>query len=367
MTAYQTAIENLQSLGYSALQASFLRLVGLHSGVFLRRQYLQFAGISSGKHATEFMNKLIARGHCRTFRLAGKVAVYHLQSKVTYRAIGHPDLCFRRPHGLDYVKTKLLSLDFVLRNPQNTYLPTEREKMDYFVHYLRVPAVDLPCKIYRSPRAKSATERYFVDKFPVFLSPTSVVHFTFVSAGSWPRLDEFRSHLRLYGRLFRALGKVRLVYIHHDSFRVSEAEACFHTMLNSGGERQLESPGLARYFELRHAWEQEEYEKVGSIELLFLSQSRKKYAAPRYDLLYSEWKCREENAARKECYGEEDEFIVGEFQPYRINVDWRTFMIHQQRQSSRSTGDKPAASCFPPLGHSECHLSFTATDGRTPT
>ena len=39
----QAAVERLQSLGYSALQASFLWMVALHSGVFLRRQYLHFA------------------------------------------------------------------------------------------------------------------------------------------------------------------------------------------------------------------------------------------------------------------------------------------------------------------------------------
>ena len=75
MTQDQAAVERLQSLGYSALQASFLWMVALHSGVFLRRQYLHFAGISSGKHATGFMDKLIATGHCRTFPLGGLLSI----------------------------------------------------------------------------------------------------------------------------------------------------------------------------------------------------------------------------------------------------------------------------------------------------
>ena len=140
--------------------------------------------------------------------------------------------------------------------------------------------------------------RYFVDKFPLFLSPTAVVHFTFVSEGAWPQLEMFRSHLRLYGRLFQARGKVRLVYIHQSPLRISEAETCFHAMLKSGGERQFENQALTRYFELRHAWERKQYQKVGPKELLYLSQSRKKYAAPRYDLLYSEWKFRKEKRAQ---------------------------------------------------------------------
>jgi hypothetical protein len=231
MTSDQMAMNRLHALGYSALQASFLWLVALHSGVFLRRQYLQFAGISSGKNATRFLTRLTETGHCRAFPLAGRIAVYHLDSKVIYRAVGHPDLRFRRPHGLDYVKTKLLSLDFVLRNPQNKFLATEQEKVDYFTHQHRIPCFDLPAKVYRSTTGKTETTRYFVDKFPLFLSPAAVVHFTFVSAGGLLRLEEFRTHLRLYRSLFQRLEEVRMLFIHQDSYHIPEAESCFDAML----------------------------------------------------------------------------------------------------------------------------------------
>ena len=201
----ESTLQRLKQFGYTALQYAFIRLVALHSGVFLRRQYLQFAGISSGKHATSFLGKLIENGHCRTVPLAGKISVYHLHSKTIYTAIGHPELRFRRPHGLDYVKTKLLSLDFVLQNPGNTYLTTEQKMVDYFTNFCNVPLSDLPGRVYRSARGKAETIRYFVDKFPLFLSPAAVVHFTFVSVGELPRLEEFRSHLLVYSKLFRHL------------------------------------------------------------------------------------------------------------------------------------------------------------------
>ena len=47
---------------------------------------------------------------------------------------------------------------------------------------------------------------------------------------------------------------------------------------------------LLKYFQLREAWELKQYEKVGSTELLFLNQARKKYTGARYDELYSDWK-----------------------------------------------------------------------------
>ena len=47
---------------------------------------------------------------------------------------------------------------------------------------------------------------------------------------------------------------------------------------------------LVKYFQLREAWESKQYEKVGSTELLFLNQARKKYGGARYEGLYCEWK-----------------------------------------------------------------------------
>ena len=73
----ESTLQRIKQFGYTALQFGFIRLVALHSGVFLRRQYLQFAGISSGKHATSFLGRLIENGHCRTVPLAGKISVYH--------------------------------------------------------------------------------------------------------------------------------------------------------------------------------------------------------------------------------------------------------------------------------------------------
>ena len=81
-----------------------------------------------------------------------------------------------------------------------------------------------------------------------------------------------------------------MVYIHQDSFHAPPAEACFHAMLSSPNRRRVESPGLLRYFELRQAWEREEYEEVNSEGLIYLDQSRRKYAGGRYESLYQDWK-----------------------------------------------------------------------------
>lgn len=157
---------------------------------------------------------------------------------------------------------------------RRTLTATEQEKADYFTQQHTIPVSDFPAKVYRSPKGKTETVRYFVDKFPLFLSPTAVVYFTFVSAGGLRRLAEFRTHLRLYGRLFKHLKEVRMVFIHQDSFHVSAAEACFRAAIKASDESHIESAGLLRYFELRQAWNRREYEKVGSEELVFLKQAQ---------------------------------------------------------------------------------------------
>jgi hypothetical protein len=282
--------------------------------------------------------------------LAGRIAVYHLDSKIIYRAIGHPDLRFRRPHGLDYVKTKLLSLDFIQRHPQNTYLATEQEKVDYFVNEQSILPSVLPAKVYRSTKGKTETVRHFVDKYPLFLSPAAVVHFTFVSAGGSSRLDEFRTHLRLYRGLFQRLKGVRMVFIHQDSFHIPAAETCFRAALKGGEDPNIASPGLLRYFELRQAWDLKKYEKVGSKELVFLNQARKKYSGSRYESLYAEWtnRTRHDSGIIEIMGGNE---VRREFLPYQINVDPGTFMVTKMP----TTGDEPTKSCFHPLRHPLCH------------
>jgi hypothetical protein len=57
-------------------------------------------------------------------------------------------------------------------------------------------------------------------------------------------------------------------------------------MLSSPHGLRVESPALLRYFQLRQAWELEEYEKVDSEGLIYLNQSRRKYAGGRYESLY---------------------------------------------------------------------------------
>ena len=112
----ESTIQGLRQFGYTALQFGFHSPRGAPFGSVPPKTVSSVRRYLKCKHATSFLGRLIENGHCRKAPLAGKISVYHLHSKAIYRAIGHPELRFRRPHGLDYIKTKLLSLDFVLQN-----------------------------------------------------------------------------------------------------------------------------------------------------------------------------------------------------------------------------------------------------------
>lgn len=54
-------LQAIAAFGFTDRQARFLLEVLLHSGVFLERQYCQFAGIAHGQKTTNFIKALIDR------------------------------------------------------------------------------------------------------------------------------------------------------------------------------------------------------------------------------------------------------------------------------------------------------------------
>jgi hypothetical protein len=317
-------IQDLNEYGYSETEANFLRLVGLHSGVFLARQFNHFAHTRNGKRVDSFISKLKSNRHCQTYRLGKNAAIFHLSSRAIYRIIGHENLRHRRSHQIDYVKTKLLGLDYVLQNPTLEYFPTEEEKVHLFTKVLSVPMAALPAKAYRTPNSKTETLRYFVDKYPLFLSeislPAPVVHFTYVDPGPYTTIVDFLNHLRSYAALFARMDVIRMLYIHQVSNKWKQAQDLFHAFVRSGCKLSADDLDLVKYFQLREAWESKQYEKVGATELLFLSQARKKYAGARYEGLFCEWK----NGDRVLSAGE-TKVPASSFTTYKIGEPYAPF------------------------------------------
>jgi hypothetical protein len=158
--------------------------------------------------------------------------VYHLFARKVYQAIEREHLRTRKKHELDYLKARLVVLDFVLRHPQYRYLETEAEKIAFFEKEWNTSKEALPVKQYRARKSAEVTARYFVDRFPMFvdrLSSQSVVTFTYVDAGA-VTLNGFGTHLRAYLGLFRKLPKIELSMslLRRDCFRQPRRSSITH-------------------------------------------------------------------------------------------------------------------------------------------
>ena len=207
-------IRAIQSLGYTEDEARFLYIVANHSGYFVPRQFIAFTGASWGKRSQQFTDKLESRGHVTWREYQDMGGVYHLFSKTLYRQIDRENLRNRRRHSTEFIRTRLLLLDFVLANQVYDYLETEDDKVRFFCDELAIPKKALPAKAYEGVSTPEPTLRYFVDKFPLFLATTNgssspVVTFSYVDPGQ-ASLTGFANHLNAYASLFRHLQQLPL-------------------------------------------------------------------------------------------------------------------------------------------------------------
>src|SRR6266576_554072 len=277
----ESSLANLSSLGYTEAEARFLYLVATHSGYFSMRQFLQFTETKSGDKSMTFSQKLLGKGHATARSFLRNGLVYHLFSRIVYRAIGR-----------EHIRKRLVALDFVLTHLQYEYLETEDDKLNYFCKQLDIPKELLPRKRYSGAVHNRTTERYFVDKFPMFLCSSSfsppVVTFTFVDPGLGI-LDSFKTHLLAYGSLFEALPEVRLVYV---SPRQTQFEVARKIFLATAGRPAKKDPGdeILRYFRLQKLWDERKYGKLTTDDMEFLHLSDKRYARHRCQRLYPSWR-----------------------------------------------------------------------------
>src|SRR5216683_5328172 len=221
----------LERLGYTEKEARFLYLVATHSGYFVARQFLAFAGLQSGQRMTHFSNKTQSKKHTRSHQMPGHGTVYHLFSRKVYHQIGPENLGNHRQHEIEYIEARIAMLDFVLENSGFSYLETEAQKVAYFNGELKVGLQHLPSRTYHGSRTVQPTVRYLVDRFPMFFqagnSAPSVVTFSFIQ-GPEANLSAFVHHLQDYLPLFRELREFRFVYLARWDAHFGKARELFH-------------------------------------------------------------------------------------------------------------------------------------------
>lgn len=289
MTVTPFQLEGLKLLGYTKRESEFLFLVATHSGYFTNHQFKCFAQTESGSVSHAFIQKLLNRKHATFHAYRSGERVYHLFARKVYQAIEQENLRTRKKHEIEYVKTRLVALDFVLAHPEHRYLETEPEKLRFFETESKLQRDVLPAKLYRARKSAEVTPRYFVDRFPMFLNEASsppVLTFTYLDSGE-VTLEGFATHLRGYMTLFRSLPRFDFVYIAPTArlFRAAESEFG-RIVFSQRSEKQ--SVSVLDYFRLRSAWDRKE--RVASADVVALKEAQVRYAAKHFDELYERWR-----------------------------------------------------------------------------
>ena len=193
----------LEPLGFTPQESEWIALVCLHSGLFIRAQVEAFLG-STQPTASRFVQRVLdarfsGKPIARDLYKDGR-RICQIFGKRLYRALEIPNIRHRREASIEVTRRRLLSLDFVLDQPELAWLPTEQEKVACFER-LGIDPELLPKRIYAG-RANGRI-RYFHIKMPVAVEQDRAI-FTYIDPGMSTRseLDSWgKAHRRLWDKL----------------------------------------------------------------------------------------------------------------------------------------------------------------------
>lgn len=294
MTISREDLHCLCSLGYNDIEARFLYLVATHSGHFTTRQFLAFAGLQKGCMLDRFTTRLLDQKHARAIEYARNTRVFNVFSRKIYGALGKDNLRNRRQLSDELIHTRLLILDLVLAQPEHRYLETEAEKVSFFHEKLGIPLSVLPGHVYAGIKSLSTTKRYFVDRFPIFLTiagtgrDRSQEFATFTYCDCYGRdLKPFLHHLQAYQPFLLRLPHFEFVYASPDPAKFERARRVFDRLFSADANESRQS--LVRYFSLRKLWEERKYNSLTREDRDLLRAGNVRYAAERFQSAYKTW------------------------------------------------------------------------------
>lgn len=284
-------IVSLQRFGYDADESRFLSLAALHSGYFVRRQFLSFVNGTKGWKDVAFIEKLRANRHATATAYRHNRMVFHLCAKPLYAALGDADNRNRRERRPLTIKSKLMSLDFVLEHLQYRYLATEREKVNYFVTTIGLAAEKLPVRWYGAQG--DGMPKYFVDKFPLFIeSPASgsLAGFCYIDEGQQSS-QGFRTYLQQYEPILTVLPNARVIYVAAGERLLEEAKQTFVRLSRPGNMNPVDSDtrDLVAYFRIRQKVEARDFAGLDTATIVRHRDDKKRFARDSNEELYRLW------------------------------------------------------------------------------
>jgi hypothetical protein len=228
MSVLYDPIVELRKLGYTEREAAFLYLIGMHTGYFLRRQFLQFLRREDGAMAQRFLLKSMEREHVHAIEYASGRHIYHLKSKTVYRILDQENSQNRRAKADTEIKLRLMQLDYLLDHFGEAFLETAERKVQFFHDRLNIPLESLPRIVYRGLGTDMQT-RYFADRFPISIQTATnnapLVRFAYIDVGL-RSISSFARWLEERAVFLRALNHAEVIYTADTAhnFRAAEHE-----------------------------------------------------------------------------------------------------------------------------------------------
>jgi hypothetical protein len=227
MTAVYDPIVELRKHGYTEREASFLYLVGVHSGYFLRRQFLTFIKREDGAMVQRFLEKSVEREHVHPIEYAAGRHIYHLRSKLIYRVLGQEDSQNRRTKGDRQIKARLMQVDYLLDHFGERFLETAQQKLAFFHEKLGIAPDALPQTRY----GRNETSVYFPDRFPVAVKQepshaAATVTLVFIDDGM-RSISAFVGWLEKHASFLGVLHRAEVIYAADNSRNFDAADREF--------------------------------------------------------------------------------------------------------------------------------------------
>ena len=160
----------LEPFGLTGRRAEWIALASLHGGVFTRKQFSAWLGVSRFT-ALRFVQGLRDR-RLAAEEMVGDLKVCRICARGIYRALGAEGVRHRRITSPEVAMRRLLSFDYVIEHTGLPWLPTEPEKVAAF-EVLGIGRSLLPVRVYRG--AASGARRYFPRGMPVALDSRRAV------------------------------------------------------------------------------------------------------------------------------------------------------------------------------------------------
>ena len=296
MTSNPQSLVKAQALGYTQREAAFLQLVVEHSGYFLARQLDHFYGQPRGQVRTRFLERLVARGDASVSTTSHQTSLFHVYGRALYRALGEEDNRNRRRRPPHLIRSRLMTLDFVLTHPDHVFLPYGEARAGYLVQVHKIDLAVVPTKRYLSRAGAAPSFRYFVDKFPAYrVAGDAAVSFCYIDEGT--QTDSgFETYLRQYEALFHALSAYRVVYVvENGSTQGAGPLSVFRRCRTKGSAGSRQAGGevvasLRAHFQRRLWFESGQHRLLSRADLTALRAELRQFQGDRYDRLFSAWK-----------------------------------------------------------------------------